>query len=291
VVFDPSDLETEAALDSERQFVLTLGGFALEIAGAALVTHEKLPVPRFNFVQELGVGPERQAAFFERALDHYFQRALRPTFRVPLPVPGHVEAGLRRFGFRPRPAVLTLLLSTGARPPAMTEDVEVHVAARNELDLVASFWTGERERPEFRTALDVAWSHPNPHEQLAPLLAVLDGETVAAALVYRHRSTAGIHGVATRPAARGKGAASELVVYALSRDPVGKGVRYAIFSDSGRLEQRLTRLGFLPARAFQEFELPHDAVLAVPSPGPAGPPQWRPPRRESSPSDGSRRRL
>jgi GNAT superfamily N-acetyltransferase len=285
---DFTELAAEAALDAERQFVLTLGGFALEIPGAALVTHEKIPVPRFNFVQELGVGPERQAAFFERALDHYFQRALRPTFRVPRPVPGHVEAGLKRFGFRPRPTVLKLLLSTGARPRAMTEDVSVHVATRSELDLVASFWTGEPERPEFRTALDVAWNHPNPHEQLAPLLAVLDDETVATALVYRHRSSAGIHGVATRPAARGKGAASELVVYALTHDPVGKGVRYSIFADSSRLEQRLARFGFLPARTFQEYELPPDAVLAVPPPGPAGPPQWRPPRGRPSASEGSR---
>jgi GNAT superfamily N-acetyltransferase len=287
VAADLAELAAEAALDAERQFVLTLGGFALEIPGAALVTHEKIPVPRFNFVQELGVGPERQAAFFERALDHYFQRALRPTFRVPLPVPGHVEAGLKRFGFRPRPTVLKLLLSTGARPPALAEDVTVRVAARSELDLVASFWTGERERPEFRTALDIAWNHPNPHEQLAPLLADMDGETVATALVYRHRSSAGIHGVATRPAARGKGAASELVVYALTHEPVGKGVRYSIFADSNRLEQRLLRLGFLPARAFQEYELPQDAVLAVPSPGPVGPPQWRPPRDRPSRSEGS----
>jgi GNAT superfamily N-acetyltransferase len=289
VASDLSDLAVEAALEAERQFVLTLGGYALEIPGATLVTHEKIPVPRFNFVQELGVGPERQAAFFERALDHYFQRALRPTFRVPLPVAGHVEAGLRRFGFRPRSTLLKLLLSTGARPPAMAEEVEVHAAERSELDLVASFWTGERERPEFRTALDVAWNHPNPHEQLVPLLADLDGETVATALVYRHRSSAGIHGVATRPAARGKGAASELIAYALLQEPVGRGVRYSIFADSSRLEQRLGRIGFLPARAFQEYELPPDAVLAIPPPGPALPPQWRPPRGEPSGSVGPRR--
>jgi len=286
---DLADLATEAALEAERQFVLTLGGFALEIPGATLVTHEKIPVPRFNFVQELGVGPERQAAFFERALDHYFQRALRPTFRVPTPVASHLDAGLRRFGFRPRATLLKLLLSTGLRPPVVAEEVEVHVAERNELDLVASFWTSERERPEFRTALDVAWSHPNPHEQLVPLLAVMDEETVAAALVYRYRTSVGIHGVATRPAARGKGAASELVVYALTHDPAGRGVRYSILADSSRLEQRLERIGFLPARSFQEYELPPDAVLAVPPPGPALPPQWRPPRsRATGPERASR---
>jgi len=276
-------LEVEAALDSERQFVLTLGGLALEVAGATLVTHERIPAARFNFVQELGVGPERQTAFFERALDHYFQRALRPTFRVPLPVPGHVDAGLRRFGFRPRASPLVLLLDRPGMERTSPESHEVREAGRDEVDLVASFWTAERERPEFRAALEVAWRHPNPHERLAPLLAFRNGEAVAAAIVYRYRSSAGIHAVATRPSARGQGAASDVVRYALGTDPVGKGVRYSIFADTPRLEERLRSLGFAPERSFVEFELPADAVLAIPPPGPAGPPNWRPPRAPPSP--------
>jgi GNAT superfamily N-acetyltransferase len=275
-------LAVEAALEAERQFVLTLGGFALEIPGATLVTHERLPVPRFNFVQELGVGPERQSAFFERALDHYFQRALRPTFRVPLPVAAHVDRGLRRFGFRPRPSPLVLFLEKAGGPRAERPPPDVRPATPAELDLVASFWTSERERPEFRTALDVAWAHPNPHERLQPLLAFRAAEAVAAALVYRYRSAAGIHGVATRPSARGQGAASDLVRFALSRDPVGPGVRYSLFADSARLARRLELLGFSPARSFQEYELPPDAALAFPPPGPPGPPQWRPPRKPPS---------
>ena len=275
---DSHGLETEAALDSERQFVLTLGGFALEIAGAALVTHEKLPVPRFNFVQELGVGRERQAAFFEHALDHYFQRALRPTFRVPQPVPDHVDAGLRRFGFRPKAAPLVLLLAEGPATRPTDPAIQVRAATHKDLDLIASFWTSERERPEFRTALDVAWTHPNPHETLVPLLAMLDGEVVSAALVYRYRSAAGIHAVATRASARGRGAASDLVRFAVVKDVAGPGARYSIFSDSPRLERRLESLGFRPARSFTEYELPRTAELGFPSPGPPLAPRWRPPR-------------
>ncbi len=273
-----TELETEAALTAERQFVLSLGGFAVEVAGAALVTHEKVPVPRFNFVQEVGVGPERQTAFFERALDHYFQRALRPTFRVPVPVGTHLDAGLRRFGFRPRTAPLVLLLDASEPTSLPRAPIEVRPARRDELDVLVAFWTGERERPEFRSAVDVVWHHPNPHEQLLPLLAFAAGEPVASALVYRYRSAAGIHAVATKPSARGQGAASELVRYVRERDPVGPAVRYAIFSDSDRLTARLKRLGFRPARAFAEYILPHDAALAVPQPGPPGPPRWRPPR-------------
>jgi len=277
-----TELEVEAALYAERQFVFTLGGFGLEIAGATLVTHEKLPVPRFNFVQELGVGRERQSSFFEHALDHYFQRALRPTFRVPIPVPSHVDAGLRRFGFQAKGAPLVLMLFQGPTPPPMNSAVRVRVAAHSDLDLVASFWTSERERPEFRTALDIAWIHPNPHEQLVPLLASLDGEEVSAALLYRHRSAAGIHAVATRPSARGRGAASDLVGFALTNEVAGPGVRYSMLADSARLEHRLEALGFRSARSFVEYELPRSAELAFPSPGPALAPQWRPPRKPPS---------
>jgi GNAT superfamily N-acetyltransferase len=278
---EPSDLAIEAALEAERQFVLTLGGYALEIAGATLVTHEKLPVPRFNFVQELGVGRERQTAFFERALDHYFQRALRPTFRVPIPVPDHVDAGLVRFGFRPKLSELTLLLSESRPMTKFAENLEVRTARPEEADLVASFWTTERERPEFRSALDLGWHHPNPHERLAPLLAFVGERAVSCALVYRHRSSAGIHAVTTRPEARGQGAASDLVRHALDHDVVGAGVRYSIFADSARLEARLERLGFRAARVFQEYELPPNVELAFPPPGPPGPPQWRPPRKSA----------
>jgi GNAT superfamily N-acetyltransferase len=276
-----SGLRVEAALEAERQFVLTLGGFALEVAGAALVTHEKVPAPRFNFVQELGVGKERQAAFFERALDHYFQRALRPTFRVPVPPADHVDRGLRRFGFLPRASPLTLLLETGDPPAALAEEVSVRPAAPPDLDRVASFWSDERERPELRTAIHVAWTHPNPHEQLVPLLASLGGEDVAAAIVYRYRAAAGIHFVATRPTSRGRGAASALVAYAVRERPTGRGSFLSIFADSPRLQARLGRLGFAPARSFVEYELPRNAELAFPPPGPPTPPRWRPPRTES----------
>jgi len=281
---DPLDPEIEAALDAERQFVLTLGGFALELPGARLVTHEKVPAPRFNFVQELGIGKERQTAFFERALDHYFQRALRPTFRVPTPAPPHVDQGLRRFGFVPRASPLTLLLEGEDPPPPQRGDFQVREAATAELDLVASFWSEGGERPELRTAIDVAWHHPNPHEQLVPLIAASSGEPVSAAIVYRYRSAAGIHFVATRPTARGQGAASSVVAYARRNRPVGPEARFSIFADSDRLAERLRSLGFAPARSFLEYELPRSAELALPPPGPPTPPRWRPPHERTRPA-------
>ncbi len=272
------ETEIEAALDAERQLVLTLGGFSLEIAGAVLVLHEKIPVPRFNYVHVVDVGRERQAAFFERALDHYFQRALRPTFRAESPVPEHIDRGLRSFGFRARHSLLVLRL--GQRAPAAAPDPRfaVREPAPAEIGSVAAFWTGEKERPELVAALDVAQHHPNSRERLLPLLATLGGEPVSAALVYRYRSSVGIHLVTTRPFARGRGGATALVGHVLRTDPLGPGVRYSILSDSPDAGDRLAELGFEPARSFVEYELPLDAQLAFPPPGPPGPPRWRPPR-------------
>jgi GNAT superfamily N-acetyltransferase len=276
-VVAPSDDDlARSALDTERHFVLTLGGFALEIAGAVLVTHERIPSPRFNFVQVGRIAPERQSAFFERSLDHYFQRAIRPTFRVRPPVPPHLDRGLRQLGLRPRSIPLELRVGdpTGAVPPGGA--IAVHPAEPEDLDTLAAFWTIERERPEFRAAFEVAWSHPNPGEELRPFVAESAGGIVAAALVYRHGSMAGVYAVATQPGARGQGAASELVRHAAADS--GPGVRTSIFADSPRLGTRLDRLGFRVVAAFQQYELPPDASLAIPTPGPPGPARWRPPR-------------
>lgn len=274
------DEAVSAALREEREFVLTLGGYALEIPGATLVTHERVPVPRFNFVQDLRVGRERQAAFFEKALDHYFQRALRPTFRVPLPVPDHLDAGLRRFGFLPRPDPWTLLLADPdarhVEPPA--DGITIRRARPDELDAVVSFWVSPQEGEEFRRGLEVAWTHPNPGESIVPLLAHRGSEAVGCALLYAFERSLGIHAVATRPAARGQGVASALVAVALAREIPPDAASVSIESESPRLERRLAALGFSTAGRWAAYELPPDAHLALPDPGPPQPPRWRPPR-------------
>jgi GNAT superfamily N-acetyltransferase len=270
--------DVEPALENELHFVLALGGFALRTAGATFVTHERLPSPRFNFVEVHAVAPDRQTAFFERALDHYFQRAIRPTFRLRPPVPPHLEESLRHLGLRPRAEPLDLLVDSGLRgedPPSTTT---VRPATRAELDDVCAFWTAERERPEFRSALEVAWTHPNPGERVEPLLAFDAGRPVSAALVYHRDRSTGIYAVATQADARGQGAASALVAAARSPEPPRGGNLASIFANSTRLRARLERLGFTVAASFVEYELPRDAALAFPPVGPPGPPRWRPPR-------------
>jgi ribosomal protein S18 acetylase RimI-like enzyme len=267
-----------AALDSEVEFVLALGGLALRLPGAILVTHEKIPAPAFNYVTVRGVAPQRQTAFFERALDHYFQRAIRPRFRVRLPVPPHLESGLSRLGFSKRTEPLTLMLESNEQFPEAAAHLPVRPATDREIDALAEFWAAPKERPEFRTALDIAWHHPNPNEALVPLILPGSSGVVGAALLYRHGTTASIHWVGTRTSERGQGAASELVRYALRARPLGRPIRYSMIANSARLVRRLRLLGFEPGPEFAEFELAADAQLAMPNPGPAGPPRWRPPR-------------
>ena len=275
--------DIDLALDAELEFVLTLGGFALRVPGAVLVTHEKIPVPRFNYVLVGRIGAERQTAFFEKTLDHYFQRAIRPTFRVVQPAQPHVDMGLRRLGFTPGPEPVLLLLEGSTPRPDSSEAAHVRPARDDEIDDVVAFWTGPKERPEFRTAIDIAWHHPHPGEELLPLLGTVAGKLVASSLLYRHGPAAGIHFVSTSPPARGQGVASELVRYALRHRPLNAPVRFSIFSDSPRLQRRLESLGFEIGRAFTEYILPEEAELALPPAGPSSPPQWRPPRSAKSP--------
>ncbi|HTT15170.1 MAG TPA: hypothetical protein VMG81_05270 [Thermoplasmata archaeon] len=277
-----------AGLANERAFVLTLGGFAVEIAGATLVTHERIPVPRFNFVDVSGVSAERQTAFFERALDHYFQRALRPAFRVGLPVPAHLDRGLRRFGFLPRRDPVVPMVAEEPVGPGERGGARVRPAVREELDRVAAFWTSERERPEFRAALDIAWAHPNPDERLVPLLGSVSGHDVAAGLVYRSGRSAGFYAISTLPEGRGQGAASSVVSFALRHTPAGPVDHGFLFADSTRLERRLVKLGFRPLGRMRQYELPPETELSMPPSPPSGPPRWRPPRTPPSGSAGDR---
>lgn len=272
------DDSADRALASEQYFVRALGGFVLGIAGADLVTHEKIPLPRFNFVQVREVAPGRRTAFVERALDHYFQRALRPTFRIPDPVPSHLDTTVRALGFVPRPDRLALLVP-GPRPEERSGPYSVRPARTDELDRILPLWTSDSDRPELRTALDIAWHHPNPDERLTPYVALRDDRIASGGLRYEYRGAAGLHFVATAPAERGRGAASALVAGVFGgRRGAGEPPYGFLFADSPRLEARLRALGFEVVRTFTVYELPRSASLALPPVGPEGPPRWRPPR-------------
>ncbi|HTT34684.1 MAG TPA: GNAT family N-acetyltransferase [Thermoplasmata archaeon] len=267
----------DRALAEERALVASLGGYSLEIAGASLVTHERIPVPRFNFVQDVRVAAARQSAFFERALDHYFQRSIRPTIRIGEPVPPHLDRGVSLLGFRRAPEPHLVLLARSDRPGRWAPGVEVREPRADEFDTVAGFWMEAKDRAELRRSLEVIWTHPNPDERLTPLLAFRGDRPVGAALVHAYSGVYAIHAVATRPDARGQGVASS-IVDAARREIVPSGRPVAIHADARRLVGRLGLLGFAVAREFRVYELPEDAELSLPRPGPAGPPRWRPPR-------------
>jgi GNAT superfamily N-acetyltransferase len=279
----PHDID--AALREERELVLSLGGYALELAGGVLVANERIPVPRFNFVQYVRLHRNRQSSFLERALDHYFQRALRPSIRAEQPVPEFLDASLGRLGFRASREPWTLLLRRRtSQSPTEGSAYDVRTAATDELPLLASFWTGPAEREEFLRALTTALEHPNPEEWLVPGIALHEGRPASAALLHAHRSSVGIHGVVTLPSERGQGAATALVA-GLLREPRARDATspVAMWSASRRLDRRLGELGFEVAAQYAVYELPADAELAIPSVSAPTPPRWRPPRRSSGP--------
>ncbi|MCI4350940.1 MAG: GNAT family N-acetyltransferase [Thermoplasmata archaeon] len=247
------------------------------------VVHEKIPFPRFNFIQEVDVRRERATGFFEFALDHYFARAIRPTFRVAASAPAHVEGALARLGFQRRACGLTLLhaVAPGTTTAALPSIV-VRPARASELDSVVNFFASPPEQLELRRQIEVAWDRPGADESLTPLLALRDGEPVATALLHRHRNTTGLHGVATQPSARGRGVATALVARALRDDLTPSGQSLWLAAEHPALERHLAPLGFHSVASYSVFDLPLNAELSLPPPGPPGPARWRPPRRSST---------
>ncbi|MCI4369918.1 MAG: GNAT family N-acetyltransferase, partial [Thermoplasmata archaeon] len=140
------------------------------------------------------------------------------------------------------------------------------------------FWTDGPYREELRRSLHVLWSRPNPGERVVPFLAERDGDPVGSAVLFEQSPVASLHGVGTVPGDRSRGIASSLVAAALDALDPGTVGAVVLATDSPRAAGRLDELGFTTLSEFEEYELPPGAHLAMPDPGPAQPPRWRPPR-------------
>jgi Acetyltransferase (GNAT) family len=273
----------EDILREERELVLAFGGFAIEIPGAVLVTNERIPVPRFNFVQDVSVAQDRLAGFFERALDHYFQRALRPDFHVLEPVPGYLAEPFGRFGFHPRAEPRSALLHPRRVPISTPHHAyRVTVADDDAFEEVVGFWAETREREELRRHLETVRHHANPEETLLPVLAFVGKEPASAALLHGYRGTWGIHGVATQPGRRGQGAATAIVAESVHRIVPEDARVIVIWADQARIRARLEGMGFQEVARFQVFELAAGAQLHLPPVPERSVPRWRPPRGSPS---------
>jgi hypothetical protein len=273
----------EEAEATERGFVRLLGGYTVGLAGGTLLVNERIPVPRFNVVQTVRVARARQAQFFEAALDHYFQRALRPSFRVPVPVPPHVDDALRQLGFAPRDAPELWLLA-GPERPASSPVEGVRRVRPEELEGLVALWAGPRERLELRRQLEVGMHHPNPDEEGSAFVAErTDGGLASAALAYQRGPCLDIEAVTTLPEERGRGAATSLVTGILD-DPMARRSRFvALRSSEPRLETHLTPLGFEVAGRNVLYDLTEGARLTVPRTPSSGVPLWRPRPRSEGP--------
>jgi GNAT superfamily N-acetyltransferase len=254
-------------LRNERGFCGAFGGYSLEIPGGYLVVNEKVPVARFNHVQDVRTSPGRVLAFVERALEHYFQRALRPTFEIPDSVEQPLllraleRAGYRHLG----PAQERRLLwwdpegTERGGPPSRSLEVEV-MGPDSDLDLLARFWMREREREEIVRSLDVALSHPNPGEEIRPYLAREQGVPVATAMIYRYRGTAGLHSVAILPSARARGLGTSLVHWILEDWVRSGGGPLTMWIERDRVPGPLRSLGFREVARYRVYALVEESA-------------------------------
>ncbi len=264
--------------EEERALVCALGGYALQLSGGWLVTHERLPGSRFNFIDIGPVAPARRTAFLERALDHYFQRALRPVVRLRPTAPSEIIEALERLGFRERPVPQQLLVCgpEPGRPPESGRPVRA--LTPGELPLLHRLWGGFRELPEIRASLDVAIAAPARDEEVIPVAAAAEDGPASVGILHGWNGLWGLHGVATLPGHRGNGWASDLAIGSsrLARDHGGNWLGLRL--DSDRVPSGLSRAGFRVREPYRVFDLPHDRALEIPPAGPPQPPRWRPPR-------------
>ncbi|MCI4358113.1 MAG: hypothetical protein L3J95_00905 [Thermoplasmata archaeon] len=278
---DPIDVEGsgEGVLAAEKAFVLAMGGYSIELSGASLVTHERALAPRFNYVAVDSVGPERQAAFFERALDHYFQRALRPRILLRTPAASHLDEGFRRFGFRRSMDPVALMASASPAGGARRSGpFTVEALPPSEIGRILPFWGGPAERDELARAFDVLAFHPNPSESFVPLVARGDGTDVSSAILYSDGRVTGLHMATPAPGEDGMEAAIALADHARLNAAATDRLPVGTLSGDRRLVTRLGQIGYRPIGERSEYVLPRDVELDLPRPGPATPPRWRPPR-------------
>jgi hypothetical protein len=274
--FGAGMLEAQAA---ERGFVRLFGGYSVGLPGGTLLVNERIPVPRFNFVQVVRVGRDRQAAFFEAALDHYFQRGLRPSFRVAEPVPEHIDRTLSDLAFSSAGPEERWLVAGPERPTAPVVEEAGAPVPESSIDRLVDLWIGASGREEFRRQLEVGRSRPHPGERLDPYWTLdASGAVRCAGLAYRRDRCVDLEAIATPVGSRGEGAATELV-RGLLASPLAKASRYvALRTTEPRLAERLAPLGFAVAGRFRVYALPDGADLKLRTPPPGGERRWRPPR-------------
>lgn len=253
------------ALAIDRRFSFLFGGYGVELPEAHLVVNERLPAPRFNWVQDLRCSPGRATAFLERTLDHYYQRALRPTFEVRSEEvdPGIEKAlGLAHYerqGPSRRRQLLRWEPGEGAArlgPSAGGDAAQVPAPLTDEeLPAFAELLVLPRQQPEVVRCLQVAQTHPNPGERVAVYAVRGPSGLRSVALYLRQGGHAGLFAVGTRPEDRSRGLATELVAGVLRAEALPQAVPVVLSFEGPKPPAPLLRLGFEPLVSFDVFAL------------------------------------
>lgn len=246
----------------ERRFPMIFGGYSVEVPEAHLVVNEKLPAPRFNWVQDVRCSPMRVTAFLERTLDHYYARALRPTFQIRSGQADRAVVhalGLAQYaGLGPshRSHLLVWDPHEGeARLPPTSRDRTPTRLQDDEFGTLADLLVLPRQRQEVVRCLEVAETHPNPGERTVAYVARTPEGPRSVAIYARQGHHAGLFGVGTLPEARAQGWATDLVAGVLRAEAVRDGVPVVLSAEGARPPSPLLKMGFEFLESFDVYAL------------------------------------
>lgn len=253
------------ALQEERRLSQIFGGYTVELPGAHLVVNEKVPVPRFNWVQDVRCGPGRVTALLERVFDHYYQRALRPIVELPsdLPQPWLVKA-LGMAGYLPKGPEHRrhLMVWDGFPRPEeapRTPSLRIEPVPAEEIDLFVDFLIEPKHRTEVYRSLETVMVHPNAGEIALPYVARVAEDPVAFGLFHRYGAASALFAVGTVAKERRKGFATSLVAEIVRREGPRSPSPLLISMEGERPPRPLVTMGFVPWASFDRYELSDEA--------------------------------
>ena len=264
VVFEDVSLANQIRATEEnlwalwQRFGLTSGG-ALHNEGGALWFDTVLTFLPYNGVLRFQPNGDPEP-LVDRIFAHYAERGVPFMWVVhPSTEPSHLSDLLEARGMTLIEQMPGMTMDLANLPPLdpIPDGVEVREATSEEeltltQELIAWRWHVPEDSQEQHLEMALSFGVGSPGSPMRCWLALIDGKPVSKALLNLDAGSAGIHGVATKPEARGKGLARILTLNAL-QTARESGYRIAMLHSSPMARSLYEKIGFRQVSEFRVY--------------------------------------